>query len=32
MRSVNTIKPFGKTVRRRFLSVFVIIQSDSIVG
>jgi len=32
MRSVKTVRPFGKTVRRRFLSVFVIIQSDSIVG
>jgi len=32
MRSVKTVRPFGRTVRRRFLSVFVIIRSDSIVG
>src|SRR5271165_6492117 len=32
MRSVRTIRPFGNTVRRRFLSGLFIIDSNSIVG
>jgi hypothetical protein len=32
MRSVSTIRPFGNTVRRRFLSVVKAIHSPLIVG